>query len=218
MNEFLHVPGLRLHDHPQASSPRRVRIYLAEKGLVVEQVMVDTAGGENHSEAFARLNPFHVVPVLELADGRTIAESQAIVRYFEHRFPEPALLGRDAFEVGQIEAWTRRIEHDGYLQVVAIRRHTDPAYAGRSIAGVQAGFEQSPAIAEHAAAVLTRFLEQLGHQLDEQPFVAGERFSNADIVLLVALDLAARADVALALPASVERWLAEVRQRPSAKA
>ncbi|MFV8750919.1 glutathione S-transferase family protein [Nannocystaceae bacterium ST9] len=218
MSTSIFVPGLRLYDNPQASSPRRVRIFLAEKGVEVERVLIDTSGRENYGEAFTRLNPFRVVPVLELPDGRTIAESQAIVRYFEARFPEPPLLGRDAFEVATIEAWTRRIEHEVYLQIVAIRRHTDPAYAGRSIAGVQAGFAQVPAIAEHAQAVLVRTLGQLATRLEGHAFVAGDRFSNADILLLVALDLAARARLALALPATIERWLVELRRRPSAEA
>lgn len=214
------VPQLRLYDNPRAPSPRRVRIYLAEKGLEVERVSVDLGKGEQFSSDFASLNPFNVVPVLVLPDGRTIAESQAICRYFEARFPEPPLMGRDAAEAGIVEMWTRRIEHDGYLQAAAFLRHTNPNFAGRAIPGVREGYPQIPELGQQAKAVFARLLERLELQLADHPFVAGDHYSVADIMLLIAVDFGGVGDkrMELELPERVADWYERSSSRPSAKA
>ncbi|NVB37806.1 glutathione S-transferase family protein [Pseudenhygromyxa sp. WMMC2535] len=210
---------MRLYDNNWAPSPRRVRIFLAEKDLEVELVPVDLGEGGQFAEPFASRNPFQAVPVLELEDGRNIAESQAICRYLEHRFPTPPLMGRDAVEVAQIEMWTRRVEIDGYLQVAAALRHSHPAFAGRAVPGVREGFEQIPALVDLSKQVFARMIDCVESQLGEHPFVAGENFSVADIVLLVTLDFAKggkRMD--LTLPEHTARWYEEISARPSASA
>lgn len=207
---------LRLYDDPRAPSPRRVRIFLAEKGLTVPRVTVELAKGEHFAPELAALDPDRTVPVLVLPDGRTIADSHAICRYFELLHPEPPLMGRDPFEQAQVEAWSRRIELEGYQSAAAFLRNGHPAFRGRAIPGVRDGFPQVPEIIPHAQRVLARLLARLDQQLGAHPFVAGEAFSVADIVLLVSLDFAQRMNPEL--PPHVRRWYDEVAARPSAQA
>ena len=203
---------MKLYDGGRAPSPRRVRIFLAEKGITLPLEPVDLGGFQNKSPAYAAVNPLQRVPALELDDGTVLTESVAICRYFEELQPEPALFGRSALEKARIEMWNRRLELHLYQTVQHVFRHTHPAMAEMEV-------PQVPAWAEANKPRVEEFLRFLDGELKMRPFVAGDTYSVADITGLVAVDLMKPAK--LALPAelkNVARWHAEVSARPSAKA
>jgi glutathione S-transferase len=203
---------MKLYDGGRAPSPRRVRIFLAEKGIDIPKVPVDLGRMEQKRASFVELNPMARVPVLMLDDGTVISETMAISRYFEVLYPEPNLLGRDALEVAKIEMWNRRIEHGLYTYVQAVFRHTHPHMAEM----------EKPQIATWAEANKPRvfeFLEVFDRELANRSFAALDRFTVADITGLVAVDFMKPAK--LAIPdefANVKRWHAETSARPSAGA
>jgi len=202
---------MQLYDGGRAPSPRRVRIFLAEKGIDIPKVPVDLGKLEQKNPEFLRVNPMARVPVLALDDGTIISETMAISRYFETLHPEPNLLGRDALETAKIEMWNRRIEHGLYTYVQAVFRHTHPAMADM----------EKPQIAAWAEANKPRvfeFLEVFDFELGSRRFAALDRFTVADITGLVSVDFMKPAK--LAIPDSmknVRRWHEEINARPSAK-
>jgi glutathione S-transferase len=203
---------MKLYDGGRAPSPRRVRIFLAEKGIELPKVPVDLAKLEQKSETFRALNPLQRVPVLVLDDGTVITETMAICRYFEALRPAPNLFGHDALEIAKVEMWNRRIELGLYSAVQAIFRHGHPAMAKMQV----------PQVAEWAEINrprVTEFLELLDNELAGRKFVAGDRFSVADITGLVAIDFMKPAKLELPEPyRHVRRWHAEISARPSAAA
>ena len=203
---------MKLYDGGRAPSPRRVRIFLAEKDIDVAKVPVDLAKLEQKSESFRALNPLQRVPVLVLDDGTVIAETMAICRYFEALHPEPNLFGRDALEIAKVEMWNRRIELGLYSAVQAIFRHGHPAMAKMQVPQVAQWAEiNKPRVAE--------FLEILNDALAGRKFVAGDRFSVADITGLVAIDFMKPAKLELSEPYQhVRRWHAEISARPGSAA
>jgi len=203
---------MKLYDTQRAPNPRRVRIFLAEKGLTVPMEQVDLMQGEHRSAQFSGRNPSQRVPVLELDDGTCISESVAICRYFEETNPEPPLFGVGAREKALVEMWQRRMELELLQPVAHCFRHTNPAV--KPLEPVQVG-EWGELNRGRAEARL----RQLDADLGDRPFLAGERYSIADITGLVAVDFA-RA-IKLAIPddcANLKRWHAAVSARPSAKA
>jgi glutathione S-transferase len=172
---------MRLHDSGRAPNPRRVRFFLAEKGLPLPRVPVDILRGEHRSEAFRRLNPYEGIPVLELDDGTTIAESVAICRYFEELHPQPPLFGAGAQERAMVEMWNRRAEFGLYSAVQAVFRHSHPG--GAALEAVQV-----PQWAEINRPRVLHHLRLLEERLATVPFLAGERFSIADITAFIAVD------------------------------
>jgi glutathione S-transferase len=203
---------MKLYDGGRAPSPRRVRIFLAEKGIDVPKVPVDLGKLEQKTEEFSSLNPMQRVPVLVLDDGTIISETMAISRYFEALHPEPNLLGRGALEIAQVEMWNRRIEHGLYTAVQAVFRHTHPAMAEM----------EKPQVAEWAEANRPRvfeFLEIFDKELGTRRFAALDRYTVADITGLVTIDFMKPAK--LSLPdhlKNLRRWYEDVLARPSAKA
>ncbi len=203
---------MKLYDGGRAPSPRRVRIFLAEKGIEVPIIPVDLGKMEQKNADFLAVNPMARVPVLVLDDGTVISETMAISRYFEALHPEPNLLGRDALETAKIEMWNRRLEHGLYTYVRAVFRHTHPAMAEMEKPQVTAWAEANrPRVFE--------FLEIFDRELASRRFAALDRFSVADITGLVAVDFMKPAK--LAIPdefANFKRWYAEISARPTAKA
>jgi glutathione S-transferase len=203
---------MELIDGGRAPSPRRVRIFLAEKGIEVPRRQVDFANLEQFSEAFTALNPMQRVPVLILDDGTPISETMAICRYFEALQPEPNLLGRDAREVAFIEMWNRRVEMNFYAAVSSAFRHLSPAMSASEK-------PQIPEWGEANKAKALAFLAVLDRELGRRQFVAGDRFTVADITTLATVDFMRAPKIEL--PADMKniiRWHAEVSARPSAKA
>jgi glutathione S-transferase len=203
---------MKLYDGGRAPNPRRVRIYLAEKGIMVPMEQVDLGAMAQKSAAYTAINPLQRVPALVLDDGTVITESIAICRYFEFFHPEPPLFGTGALEHAMVEMWNRRAEQHLYFPVSQVFRHLHPAMKATEVPQVAAwGEANKPRVAE--------FLPILDRQLASRRFVAGAHYSVADITALVAIDFMKPAK--LAVPAehhNIARWHAEVSARPSAKA
>ena len=203
---------MRLYESSRAPNPRRVRIFLAEKGVEVPAEQVDLAAEEQKSSEFTALNPLQRVPVLVLDDGTVIAESIAICRYFERLRPEPALFGRGAKAEALVEMWNRRMELNLLAAVSNVFRHTHPAM--RHL--------ETPQVAEWAEVNKPRIIDFLGivdAELKDQLYVTGDHFTVADITGLVAVDFMKPAKVTVPEEfANVRRWHAHVSARPSAKA
>jgi glutathione S-transferase len=202
---------MKLYDGGRAPNPRRVRIFLAEKGMTVPIETVDLGRLEHKSQAFTALNPLQRVPVLVLDDGTVITESIAICRYFEGLRPDPPLFGRGGTEQALVEMWNRRIELDLYAAVSAVFRHLHPAMSGME--------EQVPQWGEVNKPRVFAFLSLLDEELRDRMFVAGDRFSVADITGLVAVDFMKPAR--LIVPddlVHLRRWHEQVAARPSARA
>lgn len=210
---------MKLYDAEWAPSPRRVRVYLAEKGIKVDRVAVDLRSNEQLSDAFLKINPRATVPALALDDGEIITESEAICRYFEALHPEPPLFGRTPLEIARISSWTSVIESQGYAAAVYTLRNTRSAFADRATPGVRAAMPQIPELATRGAIMWGGFVEELDAQLSASEWVAGDDYSFADITALVAIDFATRTK--LAVPegcGAIARWHAATGARPSASA
>ena len=202
---------MKLYENSSAPNPRRVRIFLAEKGIPLPVVQVDIAKRENREPPFRQKNPFGQVPVLELDDGTCIAESVAICRYFEELQPQPTLFGMGARERALVEMWNRRAELELTQRVFHCFQNTHEFFKGRL-----------PQVPEYGVVSKQRAEETLAlfdGVLAESRFLAGERFSIADITALVGLDFGRVVKIRPAPEHKhLARWHAEVSARPSAKA
>jgi glutathione S-transferase len=202
---------MRLHDSKTAPNPRRVRIFLAEKGIEVPTVEVDIGKRENATAEFLRLNPLGRLPVLELDDGSAIAESVAICRWFEEQQPRPNLFGDTARERAEVEMWERRMEFEVFLPISMTFRHTHAFFRGRYPQVAEWG-EECRRHAEHS-------LRWLDRELAAHEFIAGPRFTIADITALCAIDFGRVCGIRIAAEQeNLKRWHAGVSARPSARA
>jgi glutathione S-transferase len=203
---------MKLYDGGRAPNPRRVRIFLAEKGIAVPSEQVDLGKLEQRSDAFTALNPMQRVPALVLDDGTVIAESIAICRYFEALNPEPPLFGRGALEIALVEMWQRRVELHLLFPVAMVFQHLHPAMKIMVDPQVAAwGEANKPRVAQ--------FLRLLDGEIKDRPFVVGSDYTVADITAMVAVDFMRVSK--LTVPddlANVKRWHAAVSARPSAAA
>ena len=209
---------MKLYDCAGAPSLRRVRIFLAEKGITVPTVQVDLRNGEHLTQAFRAINPDCTVPVLELDDGTRIADAVGICVYFEAVQPVPPLMGSDPKTKAVITAAQRRAERDGFYAVMEAFRNFTPGLKGRALPGPH-DYEQIPALAERGRARVLRFFETMEAALAGRAFVCGRDYSIADITTLVTVDFAKR--IKLTIPeasANLRRWYDEVSARPSAQA
>lgn len=203
---------MKLFDGGRAPNPRRVRIFLAEKGIEVPLVPVDMGALEHKREAVSSRNPLQRLPVLELDDGTILTETVAICRYFEELHPEPALFGRGALGKAVVEMWQRRMELNLFNAVAQAFRHLHPAMKEWEV-------PQIPEWGEANKPKAVDFLKLLDAELATREFVAGGEYSIADITGLVAMDFMKPARIALPpeLP-NVSRWHAAVAARPSTAA
>lgn len=203
---------MKLYDMGRAPNPRRVRIFLAEKGIDVPRHEVDLGALEQRSESFTAMNPLQRVPVLELDDGTIISESVAICLYFEKLHPEPNLFGTGALESAKVEMWNRRLELHFYGPVSQAFRHTSPGMAGREKVQVP----DWGAVSRDQA---VEFLGLLERELGTREYVAGDRFTIADITALCTVDFMRVIKLSLTPEMkNLSRWHASVSARPSAKA
>jgi glutathione S-transferase len=204
--------GMKLYDGGRAPNPRRVRIFLAEKGISVPAEQINLGALQQRSEAYTAINPMQRVPALVLDDGTVIAESIAICRYFEALHPDPPLFGAGALNSALVEMWNRRAELHLFFPVAAIFQHLHPAMKVMIDPQVPAWGEANR---PHAFA----FLEFLDGELKNRPYIAGEDYTVADITALVAVDFMRVSK--LSLPdnlGNVQRWHRDVSGRPSAAA
>ena len=207
---------MKLYQSNGSPNSRRVRIYLAEKGISMPFVPVDLGAREQFSDAYAAINPRRVVPALVLGDGTTIAEVPAISRYLEETHPDPALLGKSPKQKALVAMWERRMELEGFASVMETVRNGSAGLKGRAIAGPHR-YDQIPALVDRGRRRVADFYSDLEARLSEVPFVAGDEFSMADITAIVAIDFADNA-LGLSLPAGHEasrRWYSTTTPRPS---
>ena len=203
---------MKLYDYNRAPNARRVRIYLAEKGITVPTEAVDLAAMQHKSEAYTAINPMQRVPALLLDDGTVIAESMAICRYFEALNPSPPLFGTNAVELATVEMWNRFVELYLFFPIAQVFRHLHPGMKEQEVPQVAAWGEANKPRVE-------AFLPILDSQLTVVPFICGAHYSVADITALVAIDFMKPAKLAVAPHyGNIARWHALVSARPSAKA
>jgi len=200
-----------LHDLTAGMHPRRVRIFLAEKGVSIERREVDAASGANATPEFIRLNPLGKLPVLELDDDSTICESLAICRYVEALYPDPPLMGRTPRESAHVEMWTLRIDHALSQMIALTFVHSSEFYRGR--------VEQIPEVASWSRDRALTTMAWLDRELAARRCIAGEDYTIADIVAQCSFVLGKA--VGLRIPpemSELSRWFAEVTARPTARA
>jgi len=203
---------MKLFDGGRAPNPRRVRVFLAEKGLSVPLVPVDMGAMEHRREAVSSRNPLQRLPVLELDDGTILTESVAICRYFEELQPEPPLFGTGALGKARVEMWQRRVELNLFNAVAAAFRHLHPAMKEWEV-------PQIPAWGEANKPKAVEFLRFLDGELDGREFIAGDSYTIADITGLIAIDFMKPARIQVPSDCThVQRWYQAVSSRPSAMA
>ena len=209
---------LKLYHSSRSPNSRRVRIFLAEKGLKVPLVAVDLGKDEQHSASYRAVNSRRVVPTLVLEDGTAIGEVPAIMRFLDDAFRERPLLGATPKEKGLITMWERRAELEGFAAVMEGVRNKLPGLRGRAIAGPH-DYDQIPSLVERSVQRVKHFFDDFDARLQEVPFVAGESYSAADITTLVTLDFAKALELAVPQECSaLRRWYDAVSGRPSASA
>jgi glutathione S-transferase len=205
-------PAMLLYHDPRAPNPRRVRIFLAEKGVAYDTIEVSIAAAAHQTTEFRRKNPISLLPVLEFPDGRILRESMAICRYIEELHPEPNLFGTDAWDRAQIEQWNRHAELELLLPMAQVFRNTHAFWQGR----IKQVPEFGAVMREHLA---MRF-DWLEEELAKRTFMAGERFTVADITALCAIDFGKVSQIRIDAKThpNLAAWHARVSERPSTKA
>ena len=210
-NSFKLQPTMKIYDFTQAPNPRRVRVFLAEKGINVPYQQVNIAAGENRKPEFLKINPMGGLPVLELDDGTHIAESVAICRYFEETKPEPRLMGLDAKDKAIVEMWNRRMELEILMMTAGAFRNTSDFFKGR--------IPQVKEYGEICRGAAIKRLELLDTVLAGREFIAGPRYTIADITALIAIDFGRLTGIRIEdNQKNLARWYQAVSSRPSAKA
>jgi glutathione S-transferase len=203
---------MKIYDFPLAPNPRRVRIFLAEKNVEMVYVHVDMLKNEHRTVEFMDKNPLGALPVLEFDDGTYLTESVAICRYFEGVYPQPPLMGVDPRDSAFVEMWSRRMELEISQPIGNFVQHTHPLFRDR--------IQQFPEFGEARRDHGLKRVEWLDSILAQRQFVAGDRYTIADIIAQVAIDLGLNLG-GLKLPDGarhVKRWHEAVSGRPSAKA
>jgi glutathione S-transferase len=210
---------MKLYQSDTSPNSRRVRIFLAEKGVSMPIVPVDLGAREQFSDAYAAINPRRVVPTLMLDDGTAIGEVPAILRYLEEVYPEPPLLGATPKRRALVAMWERRVELEGFASVMEAVRNAVPGLKNRAIAGPH-DYEQIPALVERNKQRVRNFYADFNARLADVAFVAGDEFSVADITAVVTVDFATKS---AGLPMAEEhvalkRWYDSVSARASMSA
>jgi len=199
-----------LYHDLRAPNPRRVRIFLAEKGVPYDTIEVSIAAAAHQSPEFRKKNPLALLPVLELADGKVLRESMAICRFIEELHPEPNLFGADPWERAQIEQWNRHAELELLLPITQVFRNTNAFFSGK--------IKQSAEFGEIMREVASGRFDWFDGELAQRPYIAGQRFTVADITALCAIDFAkvVKLRVNAETHPNLAAWHARVSARPSA--
>ena len=203
---------MKLYDYKMAPNPRRVRMFLVEKGITdIEKVDIDLGKGETYSKEFRAINPYGGLPVLELDSGEYVAESMAICRYFEEIEPNNPMMGSTPEEKARIEMWNRRVELQLYSPIASTFQNSNPFWAKV--------VKQVPQYAEVSIEKVDKMLHMLNKRCAESEYIAGNEFSVADITALCAIDFAKviQRRVDAETHPHLAEWHAKVSQRPSAQ-
>ena len=202
---------MKIIEDGRAPNPRRVRIFLAEKGIEMDYEQLDINAGEHKSEAMTALNPMQRIPVLVLDDGTAISETIAICRYFEALHPDPPLMGTTALEKAVIDMWQRRVEEKLLVPVAQVLRHTNPRMAALEV-------PQVPEWGEANRPRVEWMLDVLDSELAKRDYIAGNEYSLADISALVGTDFMRVNKTDIGARENLRRWHDRVSARPSASA
>lgn len=201
-----------LYHDPRAPNPRRVRVFLAEKNVAYDTIEVLISASAHQTPEFRRKNPLALLPVLELEDGRVLRESMAICRYIEELHPEPNLFGTAPWERAQIEMWNRHAELELLIPISQVFRNTNKFWEGK--------IKQAPDFAGIMRELVAGRFDWVEHELQQRPYLAGERFTVADITALCAIDFGKVSQIRIdaATHPALAAWHQRVSERPSAKA
>ncbi|MFN0250478.1 MAG: glutathione S-transferase family protein [Kofleriaceae bacterium] len=201
-----------LYHDLRAPNPRRVRVFLAEKGVAYDTIEVSIANADHQKLEFRQKNPIALLPVLEFPDGRILRESMAICRYFEELYPEPNLFGADAWERAQVEMWGRHAELELLWPIQQVFRNTSKFYEGR--------IKQAPDFGAIMREIVDERFTWFDSELAKREYFAGNRFTVADITALCAIDFGKPSQIRIdaAKTPHLAAWHARVSARPSAKA
>ena len=209
---------MKLYDCATAPSPRRVRVFMAEKGIEIETIQVDLSTGEQFSEAFKAINPLGEVPLLQLDDGTTISQVNAICRYLEELYPDNPLHGRTPLERALVESANNQAMMNGFMAGAEALRNAVPGMKNRAMPGPH-NYPQIPALAERGLQRIDNYFSDLDSHFESSQYMVNDYFSVADISVLVFVDFAKW--VKKRVPEdhkNLARWYQQVSQRPSAKA
>ena len=210
---------MKLYDWKGAPNPRRVLIFLKEKGIDIPMIEVGAADGAKLSNEFLSSDEQRLVPALELDDGSRIGEAMAICRYLESSHPEPPLMGTDALDRARVDMWERRADMEGIGAAGELFRNSHPAFAGRGLPGRAERIEQIPELVARGRARMGWFFEKFDGQIGGNEFVTGDNFSVADITAFCAADFARKVSK-VEIPGTCgnfRRWYEAVSARPSVK-
>ena len=209
---------MKFYDCSTAPSPRRVRMLIAEKGIVIETLQVDLGRGEHLTEAFAKLNPQRTVPVLELDDGTCLLDSYSISLYLDALFPEPNLTGRDAKERALVAMWQRTIEIDGLMAVAECFRNRSKGFVNRALTGA-VDYAQIAELSERGRLRTRHFFAMLNAHLTDREHIVLDRLTVADISAFVAVEFSRAIKEPIPQDAiHLQRWHDVIAARPSAHA
>ena len=209
---------MRLYDFQRAPNPRRVRIFIAEKGLEIPTIQINLMEGEQFTDEFCAINPRCCVPVLETDAGERITEVVAICAYLEELYPEPALFGESAEERARVRMWDHLVEVDGLFAVAEALRNSGEMFADHALPGPE-NIAQIPALVDRGRQRATSFFDRMDQRLKESAYIADDHFSQADISLLATVDFAKWVEIdGTAGRPGLQRWYAQVSARPSARA
>lgn len=201
-----------LYHDLRAPNPRRVRWFFAEKNVAYDTIEVSLDARMNQTPEFRRKNPIALLPVLELADGRVLRESIAICRYVEELYPEPNLFGTDAWERAVIEQWNRHAELELFLPISQVFRNTHAYWKDR--------IKQAPDFADIMRDQLASRFDWIDGELATRDYIAGARFSVADITACVAIEFARVSQIRIdaAKHPHIAAWQGRMKERAGYKA
>jgi len=203
---------LKLYDLPASPNARRVRIFIAEKGLEIPMEPVDMAAGENKTKEYLAKNSLGRMPLLELDDGTHIAESIAICRYLENIHPENPLFGKNELDQAIVEMWQRRMEFIFLNPIINVFRHTHEMWKGQ--------LTQIAQVAEVESEEVKTKMDWLNTELEGNQFIAGDNYTVADITAQCAF-LMGKAAIGIRIPeelTNLSAWWSLVTSRPTARA
>lgn len=209
---------MKLYNSDIQSNPRRVRIFLEEKGLDVDTENIDIFAGEQFTPDFKAKSPIWDIPLLELDNGIYISQVNAICRYLEDLYPESPLYGTEILEKAQIEMWNHIAFINGMQAIAEVARNGMEIFKDRAVLGTHP-FEQIPELATRGQERMRLFMQEMNRRLSDNTYIAGEKYSVADITTFVAVDLAINNGIEM--PGNCQnfdRWYQEMLQRPSSRA
>ena len=206
---------MKLYTYPPAPNPRRVHLFLAEKGIEIPCEQIDLMKGEQFAEAFRAVNPLCTVPVLVTDEGAALSQVNAICDYLEAKFPDPPLLGRTPLEKGQVREWCHRCFVEGLSAIADVFRNGNPAFANRALPG-PLDLGQLPGLVERGQLRLEAFWKTLDAHLEGREYMVGDTVTMADIDALASCDFARW--IRKSIPeecANIRRWHAMLSARPA---